>query len=87
MPARWALWRDEGEAAAKRLFGYSIIYLFLSVRAVDPRPRADGDVMSERIMADDPDKRRRAKNLALGLAIAGLCLLFYLITIVRMGLK
>lgn len=43
--------------------------------------------MNVRDMADDPDKRRRGKNLALGLAIAGLCLLFYLITIVRMGFK
>jgi protoheme IX farnesyltransferase len=24
-----AVWRDAGEAAAKRLFGYSIVYLFL----------------------------------------------------------
>lgn len=36
-------------------------------------------------MQDDEKKRRRAKNLALSLAIGGLCLLFYLITIVRMG--
>mgnify|MGYP003508089926 CR=1 FL=1 len=43
--------------------------------------------MSMRVMANDPDKRRRTKNLALGLAIAGLCVLFYMITIVRMGLK
>jgi hypothetical protein len=38
-------------------------------------------------MPDDPAKRRRAKNLAIGLTIAGLCLLFYLITIVKMGLQ
>ncbi len=30
-------------------------------------------------------RRRRAKNLAIGGLVAGLCLLFYLITIVRMG--
>jgi protoheme IX farnesyltransferase len=24
-----AVWRDNGETAAKRLFGYSIVYLFL----------------------------------------------------------
>lgn len=36
---------------------------------------------------DDLRKRRRAKNMAIGLTIAGLCLLFYLITIVKMGLK
>ena len=30
-------------------------------------------------------RRQRAKNLAIGGLVAGLCLLFYLITIVRMG--
>ena len=30
-------------------------------------------------------RRRRAKNLAIGGLVAGLSLLFYLITIVRMG--
>jgi hypothetical protein len=38
-------------------------------------------------MSDDPTKRRRAKNLAIGLTVAGLCVLFYIITIVKMGLK
>ncbi len=41
--------------------------------------------MSANVMTDELNKRRRAKNLALGLVIGGLCLLFYLITIVRMG--
>ncbi|HEX6979542.1 MAG TPA: hypothetical protein VF342_09590 [Alphaproteobacteria bacterium] len=41
--------------------------------------------MSLAMMSEQDRKRRRAKNLALGLAIGGLCLLFYLITIVRMG--
>jgi hypothetical protein len=30
-------------------------------------------------------RRQRAKNLAIGALVAALCLLFYLITIVRMG--
>ena len=38
-------------------------------------------------MPDDAAKRRRAKNLAIGLTIAALCLLFYVITIVKMGLQ
>jgi hypothetical protein len=38
-------------------------------------------------MADDLNRRRRAKNIAIGLTVAGLCLLFYVITIVKMGLK
>lgn len=33
----------------------------------------------------DDDKRRRARNIALGLVLAGLVVLFYLITIARMG--
>jgi hypothetical protein len=38
-------------------------------------------------MTDDSARRRRAKNLAIGLTIAGLCVLFYVITIVKMGLR
>ncbi len=33
---------------------------------------------------DDPMKNRRAKNIAIALAVAGLCALFYAITIVKM---
>jgi hypothetical protein len=43
--------------------------------------------VSEGAVADDLNKRRRAKNLAIGLTVAGLCLLFYVITIVKMGLR
>jgi hypothetical protein len=37
-------------------------------------------------MTDDPIKRRRAKNLAIALTIAALCVLFYIITIVKQGM-
>lgn len=30
-------------------------------------------------------KRQKGKNIALGLAVVGLCVLFYVISIVRMG--
>ena len=30
-------------------------------------------------------RRQKSKNIALGLAVGGLCLLFYVISIVRMG--
>jgi len=33
------------------------------------------------------ERRRRARNFAIGLTVAGFCLLFYVITIVRMGIK
>ncbi len=36
---------------------------------------------------DDFKKRRRAKNIVIGLMIAGLCLLFYVITIIKMVSK
>ena len=38
-------------------------------------------------MQDDLRKRRRAKNIAIGLTVAALCLLFYIITIVKMVSK
>ena len=40
--------------------------------------------MSGVAVQDDFNRRRRAKNLAIGLTIAALCLLFYVITIVKM---
>jgi hypothetical protein len=33
---------------------------------------------------NEEDRRRRAKNLAVGLGLAALCILFYLITIVKL---
>ncbi|MEY4682554.1 MAG: hypothetical protein ACO3DJ_17545 [Alphaproteobacteria bacterium] len=37
---------------------------------------------------DDPlARRQRAKNLAVGLTVAGFCVMFFLITIVRMGMR
>lgn len=38
-------------------------------------------------VSDDFTKRRRAKNIAIGVTVAALCVLFYIITIVKMGLK
>jgi hypothetical protein len=40
-------------------------------------------------MSPSPEflRRRRAKNIAVGLAVAGFCLLFFVITIVRMGMR
>ena len=32
-------------------------------------------------------RRRRAKNLAVALTVAGCCVLFFVITIVRMGMR
>jgi hypothetical protein len=35
----------------------------------------------------DAARRQRAKNIALGLTVAGACVLFFVITIVRMGIR
>lgn len=37
------------------------------------------------ISGDEQRKRQRSKNIALGLILLGLVVLFYLITIVKMG--
>jgi hypothetical protein len=39
------------------------------------------------IMDEERKRRQRSKNFAIGAVVAGLCLLFYIITIVRMGLR
>jgi hypothetical protein len=41
--------------------------------------------MIDKTLTLDEQRRRRAKNLAVGLGVAGLCLLFYVMSIVRMG--
>jgi hypothetical protein len=33
------------------------------------------------------ERRRRQKNIAVALTVAGFCLLFFLITVVRMGMR
>ena len=43
--------------------------------------------MSAAVTDADFERRRRAKNLAVGLTVAGFCMLFFVITIVRMGLR
>ena len=36
-------------------------------------------------LTPEQEKSRRARNIALGLCIAGLCILFFTVTIVRLG--
>lgn len=38
-------------------------------------------------MDDERKRRQRSKNIAIGAVVAALCLLFYIITIVRMGMR
>ena len=44
--------------------------------------------MSERpgpVMTDEEKRRRRMRSVALALSLGGLCLLFYLVTIAKLG--
>lgn len=38
-------------------------------------------------LSDEQQKRRRARNLAIGLALAGMVVLFYVITVVKLGVN
>ena len=50
-----------------------------------------GDVMDERspddgvVLTEEQKRRRRARSLAIGLALGALALLFYVVTIVKLG--
>ncbi|MFO0294503.1 MAG: hypothetical protein ACK51F_14300 [Rhodospirillales bacterium] len=43
--------------------------------------------MSAVVLDAEAERRRRAKNVAVALTVAGFCLLFFVITIVRMGMR
>jgi hypothetical protein len=50
-----------------------------------------GEVMDERspedgiVLTEEQKRRRRARSLAIGLALGALVLLFYVVTIVKLG--
>ena len=50
-----------------------------------------GDVMDERspddgiVLTEEQKRRRRARSIAIGLALGALALLFYAVTIVKLG--
>jgi hypothetical protein len=48
--------------------------------AMDERSPEDGIVLTE-----EQKRRRRARSIAIGLALGALALLFYLVTIVKLG--
>ena len=47
---------------------------------MDDRPPEDGIVLTE-----EQKRRRRARSIAIGLALGALALLFYFVTIVKLG--
>ena len=48
--------------------------------AIDQRPASQGVVLTPA-----QQKARRQRNIAIGLAVAFLCVLFYAVTIVKLG--
>ena len=50
-----------------------------------------GEVMDERspddgiVLSEEQKRRRRARSIAIGLALGALALLFYVVTIVKLG--
>ena len=85
----------EADAAARRLFGFSILYLFLlfAVLLVEHLARRGSFEVATvaLVMNSDADeerqrlKRQRMRSLAIALALGALVALFYVATIVRMG--
>lgn len=45
-----------------------------------PEPERDGVVLTE-----EQKRRRRARSVAIAAVLAGLCVLFYVVTIVKLG--
>ncbi|MCS0494287.1 hypothetical protein [Ancylobacter mangrovi] len=46
-----------------------------------PEPEQDEGV----VLTDEQKRRRRSRSIAIGLVLGGLCLLFYIVTIVKLG--
>ena len=38
-------------------------------------------------LTDDQQKRRRARNIAIGVTLAGMVVMFYVITVVKLGVN
>jgi protoheme IX farnesyltransferase len=90
-----------GDRAAKKLFGFSIVYLFLlfAVLLIDDRLGAPGRILvSERrdvamdddredgiILTEEQKRRRRHRSIAIALVLGALVALFYIVTIVKLG--
>ena len=84
----------EAERAAKNLFAYSVLYLFLlfAVLLVEQGFGIDGrssiPLLLDLVMTDDEDerqRRQRMRSLAIAWALAALVVLFFVVTIVRLG--
>ena len=85
---------DGMRKAARRLFGYSILYLFAifalilveQVRGLAAASRCDGADLSTRSENDAAERAvRRRRSVVLALVLAALAILFFVTTIVRLG--
>ena len=96
----WRVWTaTEGEratAAARQLFAFSILYLFVPVRGAPDRERCgrlvaeawpDEDAMDdkpERVELTEEQKRsRRSRSIAIAVSLGALVVLFYVVTLVK----
>ena len=88
--------KREGEAAdraAKNLFAYSVLYLFLlfAVLLVEQGFGIDGSTLPSLlgVVMQDAEKerqrRQRMRSLAIAWALAALVVLFFIVTMVRLG--
>ena len=80
------LWWHDRDMLAMRTFRYSIFYLFLLFGASRSTARCRTWCSAEMVMTEDELRRRqRGKNVALAWRSCGLVVLFYLVTLVKMG--
>ena len=94
----WRVYRDRaGEAAAsaaRKLFAFSLLYVFVLFAAllVDHRAGAVRTAaMSDRsddnriVLTEEQKRRRRARSIAIALSLGVFVVLFYAVTVVKLG--
>ena len=84
--------RPGGGPAARRLFTYSIFYLFALFAALLLEHAAGMGLMSDigaarraSSLTEEQKRRRRMRSLAIGWGLGALAVLFFLVTLVRLG--
>lgn len=54
-------------------------------REAEPRNPHEPEIAGYVTLTDEQKRRRRARSLAIALTLGALCLLFYIVTIVKLG--
>jgi hypothetical protein len=82
---------DEKMIPAKKLFGYSLLYLFaiftaLAVDGLVAKFFARGGLIMDQVeLTEQQKKARRSRSVALAVVLALLVIIFYAVTIVKIG--